>query len=221
MEEYKAVIVDDHRLFRKGLRLLLEEINGLVVCGESENGEEFLQSLGSCVPDIVLMDIEMPEKDGITTTIEAIKLHPEIKILALSMHSDEEYYYKMLDAGVKGFVPKNADSSELENAIMEILYGRSYFSNEILGNIVTSVTKRLAKAKSKNKVNVHLTKREQQILVYVCKGFSNIRIAELISISPRTVDKHRANLLFKTESKNSIHLVIFAIKNNLVDLKKM
>ena len=208
----KVIIVDDHTLFRNGLSLLLNSFDDIEVVAEASNGKEFIENLGKNDADVILMDIDMPEMNGIDATKIAIEKYPEMKIITLSMYGEGEYYYKMINAGVKGFLLKNSDINEVKKAIQVVADGLTYFSEEILYNIVKNI-------RSINVIESNpddLSKREIEILVQICKGLSNKEIAELLNISKRTVDKHRENLLSKTHSKNTANLVMYAIKNKII-----
>jgi DNA-binding NarL/FixJ family response regulator len=213
MEKIKIIITDDHQLFRNGLKILLNAFQEFEVAGEASNGEEFLRLLKSTPADVVLMDINMPEMDGIEATRKGLKINPEIDIIALSMYGEEEYYYKMVDAGAKGFLLKDSDISEVKEAIMTVKRGGSYFSQELLYHVIQKIKHRENESKSAN-----LSKREKEILMKICEGLSNQEIAEALFISKRTVDKHRANLLGKTNSKNTASLILFAIRNKLIEI---
>jgi len=209
MRKSRLFIVDDHQLFRNGLKFILNERDDMEVAGEASNGKEFLDLLGFVNPDVVLMDIGMPVMNGIEATRLALEKHPNLKILVLSMFSESEYYNSMIDMGVKGFVLKNADNDELYQAIRKVLAGGTHFSQELLLSIIRKKT-------PENKIL--LTRREKDVLELICKGLSNQQIAEKLIISQRTVERHRSNLLAKTDSKNSISLVIFAIRNRLINI---
>jgi len=213
MEKIRIIIADDHQLFRNGLKMLLEASPEFEITGEASNGEEFLRILRNCTADIVLMDINMPEMDGIEATRKGLKLCPSLSIIALSMYGEEEYYYKMVDAGAKGFLLKDSDISEVKEAILTVRKGGSYFSQELLYHVIQKIKHRETETKSAN-----LSKREKEILFKICEGNSNQEIAESLFISKRTVDKHRANLLGKTNSKNTASLILFAIKNKLIEI---
>ncbi len=210
----KVIIVDDHTLFRNGLRILLNTLEYYHVVGEAANGRQFLDLLEKNVPDLVLLDINMPVMDGIEAATIAQKLYPELKIITLSMYGEEDYYYKMVNAGVKGFVLKNSDIKEVKTALDVVYDGGSFFSSELLQNLVNSL-----KSSSKSKeTHAELSEREMEILILICQGLSNQEIGDKLFISKRTVDKHRANILEKSESKNTAQLVVYAIKNKLVEL---
>ena len=213
MEKIRIIITDDHQLFRNGLKILLNAFQEFEVTGEASNGEEFLRILKNTPADVVLMDINMPEMDGIEATRRGLKLCPAIDIIALSMYGEEEYYYKMVDAGAKGFLLKDSDISEVKEAILTVRKGGSYFSQELLYHVIQKIKHRENESKSAN-----LSKREKEILLKICEGLSNQEIAETLFISKRTVDKHRANLLGKTNSKNTASLILFAIRNKVIKI---
>jgi DNA-binding NarL/FixJ family response regulator len=210
----KVIIVDDHTLFRNGLRILLNTLEDYQVVAEAANGKQFLELLEINMPDLVLLDINMPVMDGIEAATISQKLYPELKIITLSMYGEEDYYYKMVNAGVKGFVLKNSDIKEVKTALDVVYDGGSFFSSELLQNLVNSL-----KSSSKSKeFHAELSEREMEILILICQGLSNQEIGDKLFISKRTVDKHRANILEKSESKNTAQLVVYAIKNKLVEL---
>jgi DNA-binding NarL/FixJ family response regulator len=213
MEKIRIIIADDHQLFRNGLKILLDAFPEFEVVGEASNGKEFLTLLGNTKAEIALMDINMPEMDGIEATRNAVKIDPGISIIALSMYGEEEYYYKMVDAGAKGFLLKDSDIAEVKEAILTIRKGSSYFSQELLYYVIQKIKHRETEKKSAN-----LSKREKEILMKICEGLSNQEIAESLFISKRTVDKHRANLLGKTNSKNTASLILFALRHKLIEL---
>lgn len=213
MDKIRIIIADDHQLFRNGLKILLNAFPDFEVAGEASNGQEFLNIIKDIRADVALMDINMPEMDGIEATRKGLKLRPDMDIIALSMYGEEEYYYKMVDAGAKGFILKDSDISEVKEAILTVRKGGSYFSQELLYHVIQKIKHRENESKTAN-----LSKREKEILIKICEGLSNQEIAEALFISKRTVDKHRANLLGKTNSKNTASLILYAIKNKLVEI---
>lgn len=213
MQKIQLLLADDHHLFRNGLRILLSAFDDFEVAGEASNGEEFLKLISPGMSGVALMDINMPEMDGIEATRRASKIAPDMMIIALSMYGEEEYYYKMVDAGAKGFLLKDSDISEVREAILTVRKGGNYFSQELLYHVIQKIKHREHESKTAN-----LSKREKEILFKICEGLSNHEIAESLFISKRTVDKHRANLLGKTNSKNTASLILFAIRNKLIEI---
>lgn len=212
----RVIIVDDHALFRRGLKGLLNASGVCSVEAEASDGEEFLSLLDTVVSDIVLLDIDMPRKDGITAAAEALTKRPDLKIITLSMHGEDEYYFKMVSLGVKGFLLKSSEIDEVLSAITTVARGGSYFSQELLQNLVGSLkTSRLTDSQPGADT---LSEREREILLLICQGLSNHEIADKLFISKRTVDKHRANILDKTNCRNTANLVVYAIKNSLVEI---
>ncbi len=210
-----VIIVDDHLIFRQGLKSLLSVENIASVIGEASNGKEFLELLLHLKPDLVLMDIDMPHMNGMEATQKSLDLFPELKIIAFTMFGDEEYYYKMIDLGVKGFILKSSGISELEKAISEVVQGESYFSNELLRKIIKNLSR---KTEEKTKKEIVFTIREMEVLQQICLGLNNDEIAEKLFISPKTVKSHRSNLLEKTNCKNSPALILYAIKNKIIEV---
>jgi len=216
-QRYKIVIVDDHEILRDGMKYTLSQIDFADVIAEARTGKEFLQIIENISPDVVLMDIAMPEMDGIEATKEVLKKYPELKIIALTMFGDEEYYFKMVHAGARGFVLKKSGIDELEKAIATVVNGENYFSNELLRNIIVNLTDH--KFKNTGVGNqVNLTKREIEILQLLCNGLSNSEIAEKLHLSVKTIENHKNSLHSKTNSKNTVSLVMYAIKNKIVNL---
>ncbi|MCF8346299.1 MAG: response regulator transcription factor [Bacteroidales bacterium] len=214
---HKIIVVDDHKLFRDGLMFVIKQMDNLEVIAEASNGIEFLEVIETHKPDLVLMDISMPELDGIKATQLATERYPGIKILAISMYCDEEYYYQMIQAGVMGFVLKESGKNELETAINAVLNGENYFSQKLLREIIVNMNSPSKSKKHQQTTDDNLTKRELEVLQCIAEGLSNAQIAEKLFISIRTVEGHKSNLISKTGVKNTISLVMYALKNNLVE----
>lgn len=212
----KIVLVDDHTIFRDGIKSVLDQIDDFNIIDEAETGVGFLKLLEKQVPDIVLMDISMPEMDGIEATEKALIKYPELKIITLSSYSDHIYYYKMIKAGVQGFVLKTSGKKDLENAIKAVYKGENYFPQDILKNLLFKISTKGINSLSNNEIRI--SKRETQVLQLICQGNTNNEIADNLCISPKTVDNHRTNLLSKTGTKNSAHLVMFSIKHHLIEI---
>jgi DNA-binding NarL/FixJ family response regulator len=207
------IITDDHKMFRESIRKILTVEKIANVIAEAGNGLELLKLLDTHQPELVLMDISMPEMDGIEATQKAIEKQPGLKILALSSFGDEKYYFSMVEAGVKGFVLKNASLAELENAIVEVSNGGSWFSSDLLQKLIMNLN-----SKSRKESAVALSERELEILKLICQSLTNEQIAEKINLSYDTVKWHRANILSKTGCNNTAGVVIYAIKNHIVEI---
>jgi len=212
---YRIFLVDDHILFRDGLKYVLEQNEEIRVIGEASDGLEFLSVLDRINPDIVLMDISMPRMNGIEATEKAMSERPELKIIGLSMFGDENYYMSMLQAGAKGFILKESGYDELYSAIKRVTEGDSYFSNKILTSLIKSQA--FSKRSQHKKEEVKLSKRELEVLRLICEGYSNKEIAEKINISQRTIEGNRSSLLSKTGTRDSLNLALYALKNNLLE----
>ena len=212
----KIILVDDHSLFRNGLRGLLERNEGFRVVGEASSGEEFLSLLEqeSFAADIVFMDFSMPGLDGAQTTERALARRPDLRIITLSMFGEESYYSRMVEAGARGLLLKDSDIGDVLEAIAAVMGGGSYFSPRLL----SSLTGRMHAREHDELADDQLSSREREILVAVCRGLSNQEIADELFISKRTVDKHRANILEKTGCKNTASLVVYAIRNGIVEI---
>lgn len=214
----KIILVDDHEIFRNGLKQLLHSIGGIKIIAEATNGEEFLQVIEKHSPDIVFMDINMPKLDGIDATEKVLEKYPDLKIIALSTFGDNEYFNKMLNAGVRGYMLKNSRKNDFMDALEAIHKNDDYFySNELLLNYSKNIINKQVETIEREKLP-KLSKREEEILELVCMGKSNEEIAEKLFISKRTVENHKTNLIQKTETGNTVNLVIYAYKNKLVSI---
>lgn len=210
----KILLVDDHTLFRNGLKMLLDTLPGYEVTGEASNGREFLDLVVKYEYDIIFLDIEMPEINGIEAAKLAIEQKPDLKIITLSMYGDEEYYDQMVDAGAKGFLLKNTNLSEVKTAIDTVMNGGNYFSQELM----QSLLRNYKSVKETKGTEADLSEREIEILLLICSGLSNQHIGDALFISKRTVEKHRANILSKSNCKNTAGLVMYAIKNQIIEM---
>jgi len=209
-KKYKVMVVDDHSIFRQGLIMLLSTIDHIRVVGEAENGNILLMKLPILEPDIIFLDIKMPEMDGMVAAAKALKINKNLKIIVMTMFEEKAYFTKMVEIGVSGFLLKTADHFEVERALNRIIDGDSYFSASMLKNNNAFESSRMLADR--------LTAREIEVLKEICKGFSNHEISDRLCISRRTVDGHRASLLDKTASKNTVGLVIYAIKHGLFNV---
>lgn len=202
----KIALVDDHTLFRNGLKGLLQTNPNYEIVGEYSDGSQFIAALPTLDVEVVLMDISMPNMDGKTATKLALRQCPELKIIALTMFSERQYIEQMADAGVSGFLNKDSDIKTVFQAIDTLVAGNTFFPD---GVEVAQSTENDPDA---------LTERELAVLTAICQGLSTPQIADLLSISRRTVDAHRARILEKTGCNNTASLVAHAIKMNLVEI---
>lgn len=209
-KEIKVVLVDDHALFRNGLRTLLDGHRGCRVVAEAGDGSDFLASEEALNADVVFMDISMPTLSGDKATAAALERNPNLKVICLSMYGDEKYYSMMVEAGAKGFLLKDSSIDEVFEAISRVMAGEEYFCKEIM--------RVLSDAMRRNEKTDKLSEREIDVLLEICRGLSTQEIADKLFLSKRTVDTHRANILEKTGSNNTASLVVYAIKNNLVEI---
>ncbi len=205
-------------MFREGLHFVISQMDGFEVVGEASSGLEFLELLDRLTVDVVLMDISMPGLDGIAATAKALEKKPDLKIIALTMFCDEEYYYKMIQAGVSGYILKESGKDELANAINTVIKGENYFSQKLLKNIILNLNRDKSLKGPSAHQEIHLTPRESEILKMICLGLSNAEISEKLFLSLRTIEGHKSNLIKKTGVRNSVSLVMYALKNNLVEI---
>tara|TARA_R110000868_G_C10732548_1_gene751736 strand:+ start:32 stop:685 length:654 start_codon:yes stop_codon:yes gene_type:complete len=216
MEQMNILIADDHKMFREGLAELLNKEHNMEVVGDVGSGKEIRELIGQQKVDIILMDIDMGETSGIEMTEEIKREHPDIKVLALSMHGDKSYIIKMLEAGANGYILKNAGKEEMINAIHTAANGNTYFSSQVSAKLLDHISNPLP-AKKKKTEDTPLTDREIEVLVLISEEYSNPEIAEKLFISVRTVDTHRRNLLDKLGVKNTAGLVKYAIQKGFLD----
>ncbi len=207
MKQINIAIIDDHDLFREGIKLVIGQIENFDVVFDTSNGILFLDFLQNSIPDVVLMDINMPIIDGIETTRKAIELHPNLKVIALTMFSDTTHYTQMIDAGIKGFILKKSNKFELQQAIVTVNSGGNFFSQEILQKLA------FQNVNFTSGLN-QFTHRELDVLNLVCKGLTTHEISEKLFISVKTVEVHRNNIFRKSDVRNICELIIWAIRNN-------
>lgn len=214
MANIKILLADDHKIVRDGIKLMLEPHVGLDIEAEAGNGKEVLEILEETVIDLIIMDINMPEMDGITATKHVKEKYSDVKVLALTMSNDDLHIRQMIQAGASGYIMKSAGRSELKEAVNAIMKGKHYFSDEATHSIMMDLVK--GKGKSSSSDPVHITDRELEILELIVKEHTNQEIGEKLFISPRTVDAHRRNLLQKTGARNTAGLVKYAFQHNII-----
>jgi len=214
MANIKILLADDHKIVRDGIKLMLEPHVGIDIEAEASNGKDVLEALKTTVIDLIIMDINMPEMDGIEATRNVKEKYPDIKVLALTMSNDDLHIRQMIQAGASGYIMKSAGRSELKEAVFAIMDGKHYFSDEATNSIMMDLVK--GKGKSGGHEPIHITDRELEILELIVKEHTNQEIGEKLFISSRTVDAHRRNLLQKTGARNTAGLVKFAFQHNII-----
>ncbi|MBS2097080.1 response regulator transcription factor [Carboxylicivirga linearis] len=212
----QIVIVDDHDLFRDGVKTLLELNSVGQVIAEASDGLEFIDTLKQGTPDIVLMDIEMPNMNGIEALQKAMEITPSLKVLVISMFTDHQYYYDIMTSGAKGFIFKTANKDELINAIKSVLKGGTYFSSSLLQEMIIKYQNE--KNENNTKEEVQLNEKEIEIISFMVDGLSAKEIAEKTHLSPKTVSNYKTLMLEKTGCKNAVSLVVYAIKHQLIEI---
>ena len=216
MDVIKVAIADDHKIFRKGVILSLRPYHNIKFVLEAENGEELIQGVESAMPDIVLMDLKMPVKDGIETTKYLNKHYPSIRILILTMYEDERFVGHLMDSGANGYLLKSTDPEEIKQGIMDVMRTGFYLNNFV--NRVL-IKKNYSKQKFNPNLNseVTISEREKEVLSLVCMEYTAQEIAQKMDISSRTVEAIKDRLMERFGVKNSVGLVFFAMKNSLID----
>jgi len=213
------ILTDDHKLVREGIRLMLSACPDMQVCGEAAGGSELLNLLTFCNPDIILLDISLPGMNGIEVCRQINDLHPNISVIMLSMHIQEEYVYKSIQSGAKAYLPKDTGQQELIKAIRTVYAGEEYINPEISTVILTSFLHNAKASGDEMKGKIErLSPRESELLVLFAEGISNREIAEKLFISVRTVETHKTHIMQKLELGNTVELVKIALRNQLIDL---
>jgi DNA-binding NarL/FixJ family response regulator len=216
MGAYRIVLADDHAMFRQGIKRIVEEMEGLVVVGETGDGVTLLKLLNKIQADMVIMDISMPSMRGIEATKEITSLYPDIKILILTMHRDMAYFEHAISAGATGFLLKEDADVELVNAIKTIRNGKVYLS-PLLTEALTGKVFRSGSAGGEKPEEL-LTTREREVLKLIAEGKTSKEIADLFNISTRTVQHHRANMMHKLEINKTAELIKYAIRKGYTTL---
>jgi len=210
------LLVDDHAVVRTGLRMMLEGEDDIEIVGEAENASEALNQISLLEPQVVLMDIGLPDMSGIDATRKIKQLAPEIAIVALTIHEDEEYFFKMLDAGASGYVPKRAAPEELIKAIRVTAQGEVYLFPSLAKLLVSDYLTQSHQPKKQATLD-GLTPREYEVLTLLADGASNVEIGEQLSISPKTVSRHRENIMGKLNLHSRTELVKYAIRKGIIE----
>jgi DNA-binding NarL/FixJ family response regulator len=220
MEVIRIGLVDDQKLFRQSLAALITGIDGFELVMEADHGADCLDKLKNLLaqPQVILMDMEMPEMDGMELNTKLHEQYPDIKVIVLSVHARERLIARMIEAGASGYLFKNCDKDELVTAIQTVVSSGYYINAQVLKAIQQNAGQKDRTMRVGSKIPVELSSREKEILNLICREYSNAEIAEKLFISVRTAEGHRNNLLVKTGCRNTAGLVLFAIKYHLVEL---
>ena len=210
----RLLLVDDHAVVRSGLRMLLENERGVEIIGEASSAQEAIEAAMRLKPNVILMDIGLPDLSGIDATREIKKHVPDASVVALTIHEDEEYFFKMLEAGATGYVPKRAAPDELLTAIRAAATGQVYLYPSLAKLLVRDFLN--GGRPSETPTASELTDREQEVLMYLAEGANNEEIAAALVISPKTVARHRENIMRKLNLHSRAELVRYAIRKGII-----
>lgn len=215
MSRIRLLLVDDHEVVRSGLRMLLENEADLVIEGEASTGGQALELVEKLRPDVVIMDITLPDISGIDATRQVKQRYPNVAIVALTIHEDQQYFFEMLQAGASGYVPKRAAPDDLITAIRSAFRGETYIYPSLAKLLVSDFLARSGENDTKEAID-GLTPREQEVLAHLAEGKTNEEIARLLTISTHTVARHRENLMGKLGLHSRSELVKYAIRQGLI-----
>lgn len=218
MKKIKVFIIDDHQLVRDGFKALLSEEKNMTVVGEAADAQEFFRKIRNLSPDVVLADISLPGMSGIEMTQKITREYPEMRVLILSMYTNEEFITKSIKAGAKGYLPKNTTRKELTSAIQAVAQDKEYFSAAISDTLLQSYVQKVRQPGTAGTEPPSLTAREIEILKLTASGLSNADIARQLFISIRTVESHKNHIMSKLELKTPAELILYAIRNKLTDI---
>jgi len=215
MQKIRVLVVDDHTIVRDGICALLALAADIEVVGEAENGREAVEKVKQLAPDVVLMDIVMPIMDGLEATRRIRKEFPETKVLVLTQYDEEEYIFSIIEAGAKGFISKTAASSELASGIRAIHHGASFLS-PTAAKVLVEDFQLGASMREKQDPYHQLTNREREVLKLVAEGYTTKEIADILAVSPKTVEGHKTNLMDKLDIHNKTDLIKYAIRKGII-----
>ncbi|WP_152269054.1 response regulator transcription factor [Agriterribacter humi] len=216
MSIIKVAIADDHKIFRKGVILSLRQYTNIKFVLEAENGEELLMGLPAAEPDVVLMDLRMPVKDGIEATKTISKQYPNLHVIVLTMYEDERFVSHLMENGANGYLLKSADPAEIKKAIVEVM-ARGYYLNNFVNKVLLKKSHARTKSIPSLTNEVVISDKEREVLRLLCMEFTATEIAQKMEISPRTVEAIKDRMMERYNVKNTAGLVFFAVKNNLID----
>jgi two-component system response regulator NreC len=218
MAPIKLMLVDDHEIVRTGLRMMLEAEADLEIVSEAESGEEALELVSHNVPDVIIMDVSLPGIGGVEATRVLQDRYPDIKVLVLTIHEDERYFFQMLNAGAAGYLPKRAAPTDLVTAIQTVYQGNVYLYPSLATTLVGDYLQRAETGGDEQRSYDELTPRQRQVLTLVAEGLSNTEIADRLEISAKTVARHRENIMARLNLHSRTELVKYAIRKGLTEV---
>ncbi len=217
MQKIRVLVVDDHTIVRDGICALLSLAGDLDIVGEATNGSDALEKVGELLPDVVLMDISMPVMGGLEATRRICKDFPKTKVLVLTQYDDKEYFFPVIESGASGFISKAAASSELAAGIRSVFRGDSYLSPSVTKLLVENYQQEASQRSSQDPYK-QLTRREREVFKLLAEGHSTQEIADILVITPKTVDGHKTNLMAKLGVHNRIDLVKYALRKGIINI---
>jgi DNA-binding NarL/FixJ family response regulator len=215
MGKTRILIADDHGIVRKGLRLQLEQREEFEVVGEASDGREAVRMAEELKPDVVIMDIAMPNLNGIDATAQMIKRNPQVRVIMLSMHSDESYLTRTLTAGAKGYLLKDTADVDLYRAVQVVAQGKVFFSPAIANTLLEDYMRQLQQRGLQDSYDL-LTDREKEIVQLLAEGRSNKEVATILDLSPYTVETHRTHIMQKLNLHSSADIVLYAVRKKII-----
>jgi DNA-binding NarL/FixJ family response regulator len=214
----QIAIVEDHQMVREGIKMLINQADDMEVAAEYSNASDWLSSLSAKKYDVSLVDIDMPDISGLTALSEGLVLDNDLKAIMLTMHRDVNFFREAFVKGAKGYVLKDMSVNELCVAIREVNRGNTFFSDEFLKSLASTLKNEQEALELESNSGVLLNESEQQLLTLICRGYTNKELAEALYLSVKTIESHKTKLLRKTDTRNNAGLIVWAIKNNKVDI---
>lgn len=220
MEKISVLIADDHEVYRDGLKLMLNKQKEVMLIGEADNGIDLVSLAIKTQPQVILTDIKMPLLNGIDATKQLMTVNSNFGIIALSMYDENDLVLKMLEAGAKGYLQKNANKEQICEAIKAVALGKTYYCNNTSSNLAKLIYNSNQFNPHKNKHDIHFTSRELEVITLICQEYSTKRIAEKLFLSDRTIEGIKSKIEEKIKVSNTLGIIVYAVKNGLVDLSK-